>query len=221
MAPVTPATAPVVQRAPQAGPPPSTASPAPAEPAATMDSAIARAKSSAQLARLNRQPTGAAARPPLGEAPPLPVLARTPRPSPAVASPAATPPARMQRADDEQTPKPVAPPPSDNPLAELPFFNSDLDDEPQPRSRPRSQSSPPPPVRPTPPPTPSLMEELPFFNLPTDDEDEEPAPSQRPEAPEGEDEGDKVMLDLEKLAQDVLPYVKRMLLVERERRTRR
>jgi|GEM_PF-5207723 len=114
-------------------------------------------------------------------------------------------------------PRPPAPQGSPNLFAERPFFNSQPTEPSLPRPRPAG-------------PTPRPAQELPLVQrlpAPTQTGGEQPQPTRtvdytpRPQTPPETGEAEKVELDLEKLARDVLPFIKRMLLVERERRPRR
>jgi hypothetical protein len=132
---------------------------------------------------------------------------------------------RVQRADDDNPPRtssPTGTPSSSGPslFTSGPFSDTLLDESIVAPPRPRSQPA---PTAPRPPQDLPLVQKTP--TTPPDDGDR---PTQtvnytpEPNIPDQNDDGqDKVQLDLEKLARDVLPFVKRMLLIERERQPRR
>ena len=154
----------------------------------------------------------------------MPVLSR----APLAAAPTATPvlpQTRIQRAgDDPPPPLPTAPPPvigghlaPPRTMTEPPVFNSHFDHAPPRPSPPPVIGGQPAPPRP----------ELPLVKTPPTQPEAQPrsqsvnyTPEPEPPAPQGDDE-QKAELNLEQLAREVLPFIKRLLLVERERRPRR
>jgi hypothetical protein len=220
-----PESGPAVQRAP-----------AP-EPRPALDSAVARAQESARLGRLAQPPAAPPATAPAG----APASAPTAAPGRLPLAP------RIQREDDDQTP-PVLPLPTettptppqpmtrarsnaitqrpptltapepepDNSLwSELPFFNAPPEwQKAQPRSTDRTG--------------PQTGRELPLaigrHRAPAPDSDtgDDESDTETGEPKKKSDKKEKAPpVDLERLARDVLPYLKHMMLVERERHTRR